>query len=286
MKLSIITVNYNDATGLERTIKSVISQTFHDYEFIIIDGGSTDGSVNIIKKYEQYINYWISERDGGIYPGMNKGLRQAKGEYVNFMNGGDSYHSADVLERIFSLDINADIITGAHFGSPHPNVGKNGISLLSLYTGAVDHQASFIRREIALRHPYDEDFKIVSDWKFFIQALIFDNCSFYYTNTIVVDVDMTGISNTNRSLDRKERENVLHELFSERVLQDYQLLSSIHPDLLEIAPYISKSKSIQRFIIRIALLLLKIRGIWAYKTDDHLYFPNKRGHEELSHFIG
>jgi glycosyltransferase involved in cell wall biosynthesis len=261
MKLSIITVNYNDAAGLERTIKSVISQTFHDYEFIIIDGGSTDGSVNIIKKYEQYINYWISERDGGIYPGMNKGLRQAKGEYVNFMNGGDSYHSADVLERIFSLDINADIITGAHFGSPHPNVGKNGISLLSLYTGAVDHQASFIRREIALRHPYDENFKIVSDWKFFIQALIFDNCSFYYTNTIVVDVDMTGISNTNQKLDRKEREAVLHELFPERLLQDYQLLSSIHPKMLELAPRISKSQKILKIITRIAIKLLKVKGI-------------------------
>lgn len=261
MKLSIITVNFNDAAGLERTIKSVISQTFHDYEFIIIDGGSTDGSVNIIKKYEQYINYWISERDGGIYPGMNKGLRQAKGEYVNFMNGGDSYHSADVLERIFSLETHADIITGAHFGSPHPNVGKNGISFLSLYTGAIDHQASFIRREVALRHPYDENYRIVSDWKFFIQALILDNCSFYFTDTIVVDVDMTGISNTNYVLDRKERNTVMHELFPDRVLQDYQLLASIHPDLLEITPYISKSKSIQKFIIRIALLLLKIREI-------------------------
>ena len=86
MKLSIITVNYNDASGLERTIKSVISQTFRDYEFIIIDGGSSDGSVDVIKKYERYIDYWISEPDGGIYPGMNKGLRQAKGEYVNLLS--------------------------------------------------------------------------------------------------------------------------------------------------------------------------------------------------------
>ena len=99
MKLSIITVNFNDAEGLERTIKSVISQTFHDYEFIIIDGGSTDDSVNVIKKYESHIDYWVSEYDGGIYPGMNKGLRQAKGEYLNYMNGGDCYHSEDVLEN-------------------------------------------------------------------------------------------------------------------------------------------------------------------------------------------
>jgi glycosyltransferase involved in cell wall biosynthesis len=80
MKLSIITVNYNDAKGLERTIKSVISQSYRDFEFIVIDGGSSDGSQDVIKKYEHYIKFWVSEPDGGIYPGMHKGLRQAKGD--------------------------------------------------------------------------------------------------------------------------------------------------------------------------------------------------------------
>ena len=127
MKLSIITVNYNDAKGLERTILSVISQTKHNFEFIVIDGGSTDGSIDVINKYERHIDYWVSEPDGGIYQGMNKGLRQAQGEYVNFMNSGDCFHSTDVLERIFALDTDADIITGTHVGSPHPNVGKDGI---------------------------------------------------------------------------------------------------------------------------------------------------------------
>ncbi len=261
MKLSIITVNFNDAQGLERTINSVIAQTFHDYEFIIIDGGSTDGSVDIIKKYESHVNFWVSEPDGGIYQGMNKGLRQAKGEYVNFMNGGDSYHSPDVLEVIFSINTNADIITGSHAGSPHPNVGKGGVTMYSLYTGAVDHQASFIRRELALRHPYDEKYRIVSDWKFFIEALIFDNCSFYYTDVIVVDVDANGVSNTNKQLDRQERESVLKELFPERVLKDYQFLGSVHSDLLSIIPRISKSQHIRKAIIRIALWLLKAKGL-------------------------
>jgi len=261
MKLSIITVNYNDAIGLERTIKSVIIQSFHDYEFIIIDGGSTDGSVDIIKKYEEHINFWVSEPDGGIYQGMNKGLRQAKGEYVNFMNGGDCYNSKNVIENIFSLNSDADIITGAHTGSPHPNVGQNGVTMLDLYTGAVDHQASFIRREIALRHPYDEKYRIVSDWKFFIEALIFDNCSFYYTDTIVVNVDANGISNTNKKLDRQERESVLQELFPKRILADYHLLGSIHPNLLELAPRITKSQSIQRVILNLASLLLRLKSL-------------------------
>ena len=261
MKLSIITVNYNDAKGLQRTIESVLCQTFRDYEFIVIDGGSTDGSVEVIKKYEKHIDCWVSEQDGGIYPGMNKGLRQAKGEYVNFMNGGDCYHSSDVLEKIFSLDTDADIITGAHAGSPHPNVGRNGISMYDLYTGAVDHQASFIRRELAMRHPYDERYKIVSDWKFFIEALISDNCSFYYTDTIVVDVDMGGISNTNSELDRKERQSVLKELFPERVLNDYRLYASIHPRLLDLATRISKSQTILSVIIKMSKLLLWLKGV-------------------------
>lgn len=260
MKLSIITVNFNDAEGLERTIKSVISQTFRDYEFIIIDGGSTDDSVNVIKKYESHIDYWVSEHDGGIYPGMNKGLRQAKGEYVNFMNGGDCYHSADVLEKIFAMETDADIITGAHAENGLRNVGKDGVTMLDLYKWAIDHQASFIRREVALRHPYDEKYRIVSDWKFFIEALVFDNCTFYYTDMIVVDVDMKGISNVNFALDKKERDAVLHELFPQRVLQDYQLIASIHPNLLEMAPRISKSQKIQKAILKLASQLLKIKG--------------------------
>lgn len=261
MKLSIITVNFNDAKGLERTIKSVLSQTFHDYEFIIIDGGSTDDSVNVIKKYESHIHYWVSEHDGGIYPGMNKGLRQAKGDYVNFMNGGDCYHSEEVLEKIFALDTDADIITGAHAENGIRNVGEGGVTMLDLYKWAIDHQASFIRREVAQHHPYDEKYRIVSDWKFFIEALIFDNCSFFYTDTIVVDVDMKGISNTNALLDRQERDAVLRELFPERVLKDYQLLASISPDLLRVAPRISKSMTIKKAILKLAYQLLKIKGV-------------------------
>lgn len=261
MKLSIITVNYNDAIGLEKTIKSVVAQTFRDFEFIIIDGGSTDGSVEVIKKYADQIDYWVSERDGGIYPGMNKGLFVAKGEYVNFMNGGDCYHTPDVLEQIFSMNSDADIITGAHAGSPHRNVGKDGVTMLDLYKWAIDHQASFIKREVALLHPYDEKYRIVSDWKYFIEALVMDNCSFCYTDTIVVDVDMNGISNNNDELDREERNAVLHELFPQRVLDDYNLMASIHPDMLKLAPRINKSQTIYTLTMFFARFLLFIKRI-------------------------
>ena len=132
--------------------------------------------------------------------------------------------------------------------------------MLDLYKWAIDHQASFIRREVALRHPYDEKYQIVSDWKFFIEALILDNCSFYYTDTTVVDVDMKGISNTNFELDKQERQAVLKEFFPERVLQDYQLLASIHSELLGVAPRISKSQTVMKAVLALTRLLLNIRG--------------------------
>lgn len=98
-KVTIITVNYNNLEGLKRTIPSVLSQTFHDYEYIVIDGGSTDGSKEYIESQQQGLTYWVSERDKGIYPAMNKGIAQAHGEYCIFMNSGDHFFSSVALEQ-------------------------------------------------------------------------------------------------------------------------------------------------------------------------------------------
>ena len=110
-----------------------------------------------------------------------------------------------------------------------------------------------------IKYPYDEKYKIVSDWKFFIEALVLDNCSFFYTDTIVVDVDMTGISNTNNRLNDREREAVLNELLPERILADYKLMMSIHPDLLKAAPRITKSQSIRKVVIKLANILFMFK---------------------------
>lgn len=123
MRFSIITVNYNNCDGLNKTILSVINQNYKDYEFIVIDGGSTDGSVDIIKLHESYITYWISEKDDGIYQAMNKGIRQAKGEYLNFMNSGDTFFDADVLNNVEKELSNYDIVIGKEFHQ-NPKTGK------------------------------------------------------------------------------------------------------------------------------------------------------------------
>ena len=111
----IITVNFNHKEGLKNTIVSVINQkSFNDYEFIVIDGGSSDGSKDIIEKYARHIDYWVSEKDEGIYNGMNKGIRVAKGDYLIFMNSGDTFYNDHVLKDVFCVDRNADFITGNH----------------------------------------------------------------------------------------------------------------------------------------------------------------------------
>src|SRR4051812_43907208 len=103
--LSIITINLNDSKGLEKTIASVVNQTFSNYEFIVIDGGSSDGSCDVMEKYKDKIDYWKSEQDGGIYNAMNKGLHQASGSYCLFLNSGDflqSPHSLKSIEKVFA----------------------------------------------------------------------------------------------------------------------------------------------------------------------------------------
>lgn len=99
--ISIITINYNNKVGLKKTIESVIQQDFNSFEFIVIDGGSTDGSYDVIQEYRNYIDYWVSEPDKGIYNAMNKGITIARGEYCNFMNSGDFFYDKNVLSSIF-----------------------------------------------------------------------------------------------------------------------------------------------------------------------------------------
>ena len=111
--ISVVTVSYNAVSVIEQTIFSVINQTYPNVEYIIIDGGSTDGTVDIIKKYADKITYWVSEPDKGIYDAMNKGIELATGEWINFMNAGDSFYSFSILELIFGQTIfSNDIIYG------------------------------------------------------------------------------------------------------------------------------------------------------------------------------
>ena len=233
MKFSIITVNYNNCDGLQKTIESVINQSYSDFEFIIIDGGSTDGSVDIIKQKEQNITYWVSENDKGIYNAMNKGIQHAQGEYLNFMNSGDTFYDSNVLRNIaLELD-NFDIVVGKEFHQD-PETGETAttflpsrISMATFVVSYLPHQSGFIRRKLFDNMPYDENLRIVGDWKFYMQQIVCQERTVKLTNLIISKREQGGISNANSLLNTEERLRVLNEMLPPGVLKDYNSLAKL-----------------------------------------------------------
>ena len=333
IKLSIITINYNEAEGLRKTLASVAAQTYPHLQHIIVDGGSTDGSVEIIREYADnqakgerlevkgvgnevkgerlevkgeengeadtpastlytlhstpteisttiYNNLhnstppthcvcWISEKDTGIYNAMNKGIRMATGDYIQILNSGDILTAPDVTERMMAAleahqpkgerleakgEENGKVDTPAstpytlhstptEASSPYQNrpaifygnmtkvnaagqvVGKSGYteySLRQFYSSTLNHDCAYIRKDLFEEYGlYDENLKIVSDWKWYLQAIGLGRVKPEYVDIDVTIFDDGGISETNLALRNKERRQVLEELLSPAVLWDY-----------------------------------------------------------------
>lgn len=258
MRFSVITINYNDKIGLERTINSVINQTNDDYEYIIIDGESTDGSVDVIKRYANHITYWVSEKDKGVYNAMNKGVTQAHGDYLIFMNSGDRFHSPDVLDSF--KEYKEDIICGKVLkgNAPKPSgPRKSTITLVDLIRGSLPHQAMFIKRELLIAHPYDENYKIMSDWKFCLETIIYGNCTFRACDTIVADYDTSGISTNSNGLLPKERNMILQEMFPPRITVDYERFAPVDDELLDQSLLLTKTVGARKWAKRFLNLILR-----------------------------
>ena len=230
-KLSIITINYNNASGLRKTIESVISQTSHDYEYLVIDGGSTDGSMDVIKEFSNNITYWVSVPDNGIYNAMNKGIKAAKGEYCQFLNSGDILASLGVTEKMLICMPNDGIVLGNMLkklpnGKIHRDKGPGfqKPTFLTFYRGTINHSAAYIKRSLFYKYGmYDENLHIVSDWKWYLFVVGLNNESVSYINTDLTLFEMSGISNSNLELDKLERQKVLDELIPANILADYNL---------------------------------------------------------------
>ena len=203
MILSVITINKNNASGLRKTIESVINQTFEDFEYIVIDGASDDGSVEVIKEHSDRISFWVSESDTGIYSAMNKGIRKANGEYVLMLNSGDYLCGRNVLEDIFPALNGVDIVQGNRIEKHDDGLwlnrgyGKSELSFLDVQRGHFLHQAAFCKHDLFEKYGYfDESYKYVSDTIFFIKTLGYGNSSFKYVDIDIVYFDMNGVSNT------------------------------------------------------------------------------------------
>lgn len=255
-KVSIITISYNNAKGLLRTIESVVSQIYNDYEYIIIDGGSSDDSKQIIESFSNKINYWISEPDKGVYHAMNKGIAVAKGEYMHFLNSGDSYATTDVLEKTFTKEYAEPLLRGIQicdYGTHQvrwENLGNREVTLYDMFVNTLLHQATFIRRDMFEKYGrYDETLKIVSDWKFFFLNILGGEKT-AFLNLDVVIFEMEGIS-TNKSHGERhleERRKVTKELMPHNLLTDYERLRSLESDAY--IPKFIKSNKVIDFCFR------------------------------------
>lgn len=224
MKLSIITINWNNVEGLRKTIDSVASQTVRPFEFIVVDGGSTDGAPDLLKSSGNIVTDWISEKDRGIYNAMNKGVDRAHGDWCIFMNSGDRFCSPSVLADLETSGASADIICGNALIQETPVRRKtppSEVSLEFLFNGSLCHQSALIRTSLLRLHPYDESLKIVSDRKFFLQALVLDNCTYETVNVDIADYDIGGYSALHRFESEQEWTSVLESLLPYRIRVDY-----------------------------------------------------------------
>jgi len=229
MKLSIITINYNNAPGLEETITSIVSQSFRAFEFIVIDGGSTGEDVDVIKKYADNITYWVSEPDLGIYNAMNKGIKQAKGDYVLFINSGDTLFDRDVLSKIDFSDATIDLLYG-DLQRIYPDNSSDivkmpeVISTKYMLENTLAHPVCFIKKSLFEKYGlYREDLKIVSDWAFFLQIIASREIKYKHIPVIISSFRMGGMSNDpeNNFLIKSETDKVIKELFTPEELQKY-----------------------------------------------------------------
>ena len=196
-KISVITVVFNDVTNIEKTMLTVLDQTYKNIEYIVIDGGSTDGTVGVIKKYSERLAYWVSEKDSGIADAMNKGVAKATGEYTNFINSGDYFLSNTVFEQIFSKPHTADLVYGgfiSNFGGikvkclPHEDIVTKCYQAMQLV-----HSTLFVKTEYLKKFGFNTKYRVSADNEFVVRC-VSCGCSSERVDTLIFEVGTTGNS--------------------------------------------------------------------------------------------
>lgn len=257
MKLSIITICYNQP-DIAKTCESIANQTFQNFEWIVVDGGSTDNTLEILEKYKNRINVLISEKDNGRYDAMNKGIKASKGEWLQFLNGGDYFTNNDVLQKIFeNKSYNSDILYG------NMNIeDKTGNLVLCKYPETVDidyfmndtisHPSSFVKKELFEKYGgFEEKYKCISDWEKWL-CFASHNCVFEFTDEIIANFKNDGVSfSKNRNIinrNLKDRREIFFKYFREEDIKNLRPYEVFRIRLLNLLPiykvekYLFKSK--------------------------------------------
>ena len=225
VKISIVTVCFNSVKTIEQTIKSVINQSYKYIEYIIIDGGSTDGTLDIIRKYESYISYWVSEPDKGIYDAMNKGINVASGELIAFINSDDWYdenaitHFAEAYTNQSADVLYGDIVYIDEYGKERYESNAKLNFDKMLYTNILCHQAICVRTELMKNNLFDLRYKLLADYDFLLSLLV-AGYSFYYIGNYLIAYFRWGGVSTVRIL---ETVNETYEISSKRFLSKEDL---------------------------------------------------------------
>ena len=264
MKLSIITINLNNAEGLRKTIESVVSQTFTDYEYIVIDGASSDGSVDIIKQYVDKITYWVSEPDNGIFNAMNKGILKATGEYILFLNSGDWFVDKNVVKDFCESNFNEDVISG-NIILNHNEIWKTplkeDLDFAIFYEATLPHPATFIKKELFNTFgSYNENNKIVSDWEFFLKCLVVKNATYNHFDRIISFFDLNGISSQPEiSVDIENERESVYKTYLPLFIKSYKKIDEenktlrIHEEIYK--EYMNLKNGKMGFLIHLILFL-------------------------------
>jgi glycosyltransferase involved in cell wall biosynthesis len=219
LKISIITVVYNSANFLENTIKSVLNQNYKNIEYIIIDGGSEDGTIDIIKKYENRINYWVSEQDYGIYDAMNKGIAVSTGEYLYFLNAGDTLYRNDTIQSIVKNITNEkiDILTGninVNNQNKEQIIKFSKFNRFYLMRHTINHQAIIAhRRCFRNSNNFKIEYNIRADYEWLVRCIIGNELKIRYYDIIIANYLFGGYSKKNEREGNKEKRPIIKQYF-------------------------------------------------------------------------
>ncbi len=214
IKISVITINLNNLEGLKRTVQSVLDQNHPDIEYLLIDGGSTDGGKEYSQENHDSFAFYLSEKDTGVYDAMNKGIRKSTGDYLIFLNSGDIFSGSDSLSKLIKNSNGEDLVFGnilvQHVDKSYVKTYREKLTFKYFYYDSIPHPACLISKKLFEHYGlYDTKLKIASDWKFFLLGVVKHRCSYRYVDEMISTFGVDGMSSLPENSELLENERVM-----------------------------------------------------------------------------